>query len=94
MGEIKRTVLILRWDFLSNRGSLNHYREKLIPSQLKNFSLQFLRALTCKRQTLRREGITPLFSKEGLGEIFTTISFQFQSALLLSFHSQNQHSGL
>jgi len=33
MGEIKRTVLILRRDFLSKKISKNHYRKKLLPSQ-------------------------------------------------------------
>jgi len=33
MGEIKRTVLILRKDFLSKKISENHYRKKRHPSQ-------------------------------------------------------------
>jgi len=33
MGEIKRTVLILRRSFLSSRISKKHYRKKLLPSQ-------------------------------------------------------------
>jgi len=33
MGEIKRTVLILRRSFLLKKVSKKHYRKKLLPSQ-------------------------------------------------------------
>jgi len=42
MGEIKRTVLILRRSFLSKKVSKNHYRKERHPSQHPN--LEFFKS--------------------------------------------------